>query len=46
MEAEVKERIETVGKKEGLVIAPAYDLEPKVKWENVLAFVRAVRKYA
>ena len=46
IEAEVKERIETVGKKEGLVIAPAYDLEPKVKWENVLAFVRAVRKYA
>ena len=46
IEAEVKERIETVGKKEGLVIAPAYDLEPKVKWENVLAFVKAVRKYA
>lgn len=46
IEDEVKERIGTIGKKKGLVIAPAYDLEPKVKWENVLAFVRAVRKYA
>jgi len=46
IEAEAKERIGTIGKKKGLVIAPAYDLEPKVKWENVLAFVRAVRKYA
>jgi uroporphyrinogen decarboxylase len=45
IEAEVKERIETVGREGGLVIAPAYDLEPKVKWENVLAFVKAVRKY-
>ncbi|MGA2238958.1 MAG: uroporphyrinogen decarboxylase family protein, partial [Candidatus Bathyarchaeia archaeon] len=46
IEAEVKERIGTIGKKKGLVIAPAYDLEPEVKWENVLAFVRAARKYA
>jgi len=46
IEAEVKERIETVGKEGGLVIAPAYDLEPKVKWENVLALMRAVRKEA
>jgi uroporphyrinogen decarboxylase len=45
IELEVKERIETVGKGGGLVIAPAYDLEPEVKWENVLAFVKAVQKY-
>jgi uroporphyrinogen decarboxylase len=45
IESEVKERIETLGKGGGLVIAPAYDLEPEVKWENVLAFVKAVRKY-
>ena len=45
IESEVKERIETVGKGGGLVIAPAYDLEPRVRWENVLAFIRAVRKY-
>jgi len=46
IELEVKERIETVGRGGGLVIAPAYDLEPQVKWENVLAFVKAARKYA
>jgi uroporphyrinogen decarboxylase len=46
IEAEAKERIETIGEQGGLVIAPAYDLEPKVKWENVLAFVKAVRKHA
>jgi uroporphyrinogen decarboxylase len=45
IELEVKERIETLGKGGGLVIAPAYDLEPEVKWENVLAFVKAVQKY-
>lgn len=45
IESEVKERIETVGKGGGLVIGPAYDLEPQVKWENVLAFVKAVQKY-
>jgi uroporphyrinogen decarboxylase len=45
IESEVKNRIETVGNGGGLVIGPAYDLEPDVKWENVLAFVRAVQKY-
>ena len=43
--SDVKERIETVGNDGGLVIGPAYDLEPSVKWENVLAFVEAVKKY-
>lgn len=45
IESEVKERIETLGNGGGLVIAPAYDLEPEVKWENLLAFVKAVQKY-
>jgi uroporphyrinogen decarboxylase len=45
IESEVKNRIETVGNGGGLVITPAYDLEPDVKWDNVLAFVRAVQKY-
>ena len=45
IECEVKDRIETVGSGGGLVIAPAYDLEPGVKWENVLAFVKAVQKH-
>ena len=45
IESEVKQRIETVGRGGGLVIAPAYDLEPDVKWENVVAFVKAVQKY-
>jgi uroporphyrinogen decarboxylase len=45
IESEVKERIETVGDGGGLVIAPAYDLEPQVRWENVLTFVKAVQKY-
>jgi uroporphyrinogen decarboxylase len=45
IESEVKSRIETVGSGGGLVISPAYDLEPEVRWENVLAFVKAVQKY-
>ena len=45
IESEVKKRIETVGNGGGLVIAPAYDLEPDVKWQNVLALVKTVQKY-
>jgi len=42
--AEVRERIATVGRGGGLIIAPAYDLEPAVgiPWANVLAFFDAV----
>ena len=43
--ATIKERIETVGKGGGLVIAPTHVLEPEVPWENVTAFVDAVRDY-
>jgi uroporphyrinogen decarboxylase len=45
IESEVKKRIETVGQGGGLVLAPAYDLEPEVKWENVLAFLKAAREH-
>ena len=41
----VKERIETVGRDGGLLLAPTHKLEPDVPWENVLAFFEAVEKY-
>ncbi len=43
--AEVRERIQTVGAGGGLIISPAYDLEPEVRWENVLAFFAAVKEF-
>jgi uroporphyrinogen decarboxylase len=45
--AEVRERIATVGKQGGLIIAPAYDLEPAegIPWANVLAFFDAVEEF-
>jgi len=43
--AVVKERIETVGKGGGLLIAPTHILEPDVPWQNVLAFVEAVEEF-
>ena len=42
--AVVKERIETVGKGGGLLIAPTHILEPEVPWDNVLAFIEAVEE--
>jgi len=41
----VKERIETVGRGGGLVLAPTHVLEPEVPWENVVTFVEAAREY-
>ena len=43
--AEVKQRIETVGRGGGFILAPSHVLEPKVPWENILAFVQAARDY-
>ncbi len=43
--AEVRERIETVGRGGGLIIGPAYDLEPRIPWENIVAFFEAVEDY-
>jgi uroporphyrinogen decarboxylase len=42
---EVKMRIETLGPA-GLVISPAYDIdEPDIKWQNIAAFIEAVKLY-
>jgi uroporphyrinogen decarboxylase len=45
--AEVRERIATVGQGGGLIIAPAYDLEPAegIPWANVAAFFDAVEDF-
>jgi len=43
--AAVRKRIETVGQGGGLLIAPSHTLEPEVPWENMAAFVEAVREY-
>ena len=42
---EVKLRIDTLGRA-GLILCPAYDVdEPDIPWENVSAFLHAVREY-
>ena len=43
--AVVKDRIETVGRGGGLLLAPSHVLEPEVPWRNVVAFVAAVEEY-
>jgi uroporphyrinogen decarboxylase len=39
----VRERIATVGRGGGLLLAPTHVLEPDVPWENIVALVDAVR---
>jgi uroporphyrinogen decarboxylase len=42
---EVKDRIERLGRA-GLILSPAYDVdEPDIPWENVAAFLQAVREF-
>lgn len=42
---EVRLRIETLGRA-GLILCPAYDVdEPDIPWENVVAFLEAVRTF-
>ena len=42
---EVRLRIDTLGRA-GLILCPAYDVdEPDIPWENVAAFLHAVREY-
>ena len=45
--AEVRERIATVGRGGGLIISPAYDLEPAegIPWANVVAFFDAIEEF-
>ncbi len=46
VEAEVKERIETVGKGGGLYLSPTHVIAPEVPHKNIFALVEAVKKYA
>ena len=45
VEAEVKERIETVGKGGGLYLSPTHSIAPEVPLENIFALVEAVKEY-
>lgn len=43
--AEVKQRVETLGRA-GLILCPAYDIdEPDIPWENVAAFLEAAEAF-
>ncbi len=43
--AEVKHRVDTLGRA-GLILCPAYDLdEPDIPWENITAFLEAAATY-
>jgi uroporphyrinogen decarboxylase len=41
--SEVRLRVETVGAGGGLFLAPTHVIEPEVPWENIVAFVDAVK---
>jgi uroporphyrinogen decarboxylase len=41
----VKKMIETVGKGGGLLLAPTHMVEPEVPWENIEAFIGAIKKF-
>jgi uroporphyrinogen decarboxylase len=41
----VKKMIETVGKGGGLLLAPTHMVEPEVPWENIEAFIEAIKKF-
>ncbi|MDR0473399.1 MAG: hypothetical protein LBH43_06995 [Treponema sp.] len=45
VETKVEEMIKTVGVGGGLVLAPTHMIEPDVPWENIEAFIGAVKKY-
>jgi uroporphyrinogen decarboxylase len=45
VEAEVRDRINTLGPGGGYVLAPANHLQPDVPPENVVALFQAARKY-
>ena len=41
----VKERIRTVGRDGGLVLAPTHSINPDVPWENIVAFYEAAEEF-
>ena len=45
VEAEVRTRIETVGKGGGLLLSPTHVLAPEVPHENIRAMVKAMRRF-
>lgn len=45
VQAEVKERIKTVGKGGGLYLSPTHVIAPEVPYENIFALVDAIKKY-
>ena len=45
VEAEIRLRIETVGKGGGLYLSPTHVIAPEVPYENLFAFVEAAKKY-
>ena len=38
----IRQRVETVGRGGGLLLAPTHILEPDVPWENIEAFFAAI----
>ncbi|MDD5521418.1 MAG: uroporphyrinogen decarboxylase family protein [Kiritimatiellae bacterium] len=43
--AEVKLRMETIGKYGGLLLAPSHVLQPDTPWKNIVAFFEAVEEF-
>jgi uroporphyrinogen decarboxylase len=43
--AAVKECLDSMGSRGGMMVAPTHILEPEVPWENILAYVDACRAY-
>jgi uroporphyrinogen decarboxylase len=41
----VKECLDAMGPKGGMMVAPTHVLEPEVPWENIIAYVDACREY-
>ena len=42
---EVRRRVATVGAGGGLFLSPTHMIEPDVPWENIVAFVEAVKEF-
>lgn len=43
--AEVKLRMETIGRNGGLLLSPSHVLQPDTPWENVVAFFEAIEEF-
>jgi uroporphyrinogen decarboxylase len=43
--AEVKTRMETIGRNGGLLLAPSHVLQPDTPWENIVAFFEAIDEF-